>query len=278
MTELSEHEAAIGRHYDEVVLDYELKRLSTECLVEYAITTRYLARLLSAAAVVAEVGVGSGDYTVFLAGRGCSLYLADVSEQLLAATTRRLEDAGLATQIVDARKASATNLGHIPDGACGMVLLLGPLYHLCTLEERTRAVHEAARVLSTDGLILAAGINRLAYLRDTFRQSPRQGAKRQMFHDGFLRDGNLDPDHAPPIGFAHLTTAMELRALMATAFEESTLVGVESFTNLSQETMSNLPPADKDAWLDLVEQTGTTPEGLGASDHFLYIGRKRTRQ
>jgi len=28
------------------------------------------------------------------------------------------------------------------------------------------------------------------------------------------------------------------------------------------------------AWLDLVEQTAATPEGLGQSDHFLFVGRK----
>ncbi len=36
-----------------------------------------------------------------------------------------------------------------------------------------------------------------------------------------------------------------------------------------------LSAENADAWLDLVEQTGKTPDGLGISDHFLYIGRKR---
>jgi hypothetical protein len=35
-----------------------------------------------------------------------------------------------------------------------------------------------------------------------------------------------------------------------------------------------LPAEQGELWLDLVEQTGTTPEGLGASDHFLFVGRK----
>lgn len=275
--ELSGQEAAVAKHYDEVIFDYELERLPNDCPVEYEITTRYLTRFLSAGSVVAEVGVGGGAYSVFLARQGCRLYLSDVSEQLLAATTQRLADSGFSGQLITARKTSATRLDHIPNGACKIVLSLGPLYHLCLAAERKRAVQEAARVLAANGVVFAAGINRLAYLRDTFRQSPREGATRQGFHEAFLRDGNLDPQHAPPIGFAHLTSSTELRALMSMAFEEIALVGVESFTNLFQGSIKDVPVKDEHAWLDLVEQTGATPEGLGASDHFLYIGRKRTR-
>jgi SAM-dependent methyltransferase len=174
-----------------------------------------------------------------------------------------------------AQRASATGLHHVPDRTCGVVLLLGPLYHLCLLQDREVAVREAARVLAPDGLVLAAVINRLGYLRDAFRFSPREGAARRSFHEDFLGSGNLDPVHAPPLGFAHLTTSAELRALMSTAFEEVTLVGVESFTNICQGAIKSLPREDELAWLDLVEQTGATPEGLGVSDHFLYVGRKR---
>jgi hypothetical protein len=30
---------------------------------------------------------------------------------------------------------------------------------------------------------------------------------------------------------------------------------------------------EAEAWLDLIERTGQTAEGLGFSDHFLYVGR-----
>ena len=105
--------------------------------------------------------------------------------------------------------------------------------------------------------------------------TPDRGASWQAFHDDLLRNGNLDPTHAPPIGFAHLSTVNEFRELFAPAFDELELVGVESFTVVWQALIRDLSPTDAAAWLDLVEQTGKTPEGLGASDHFLYIGRRR---
>jgi hypothetical protein len=81
------------------------------------------------------------------------------------------------------------------------------------------AVPEAARVLRPDGLVSAVGINRLGYLRDAFRLSPREGATLRNFHKHFLSNGNLDPEHAPPLGFAHLRTSAELRELTFIAFE-----------------------------------------------------------
>ena len=117
-----------------------------------------------------------------------------------------------------------------------------------------------------------AGINRLSYFRELLRESPHLVAERRAFHEQFLLDGNLDPGHAPPIGFAHLSTCAEFRALFASGFEELALVGVESFSTVWQTRLNDLPPGETEAWLDLIERTGQTAEGLGQSDHFLYVG------
>src|SRR6202035_4011708 len=153
---------------------------------------------------------------------------------LLDTTAERLRAAGLAEQILGTHRASATHLEFLDASSCQAALLLGPLYHLPSLEDRERAVREAARILQPGGLVFAAAINRLSYLRDTFLHSPAEGAPRRTFHAQFGRDGNLDPEHAPPLGFGHLSTADELRDLLAESFDEVVLAGVESFTNLGQ--------------------------------------------
>ncbi|MGH9934944.1 MAG: hypothetical protein ACREAM_01790 [Blastocatellia bacterium] len=37
--------------------------------------------------------------------------------------------------------------------------------------------------------------------------------------------------------------------------------------------MNELSEAEAEAWLDLIEQTGTMPEAFGLADHYLYVGR-----
>ena len=272
---MEQNEASVGRYYDTSIFEAELVRLTRDCPVERAITIRWLDRLAPASAVVAEIGVGGGLYSEHLARKGCRLHLVDVSARLLESAAERLRAAGLGACIAGATRESATCLASLPSGVFDTVLLLGPLYHLCALEARRQAVAEAARILKPGGLLFAAGIYRLTYLRDFFRLFPHVAAERRGFHEGYLRDGNLDPEHAPPIGFAHLSTSSEFRELFASAFNELALVGVESFSMASQPAWNDLPPEEAEAWLDLIDITGQTADGLSYSDHFLYIGRSR---
>ena len=288
--ELKGDAAEVARHYDRYAAA-EAARLERFCPVEYAITRRYLARFVPEGAAVGEVGVGAGHYSEFLARRASRLHLVDVSENLLRAAGERLTAAGLAPQIAGIHRASATALP-LAGASLDAVLLLGPLYHLREMEDREKAVEEAARTLRPGGIVLAAGINRITFLRDMFRSPDAFSAAffgdgladagrafgRELGRGGFvaqyLATGNLDPQHAPPIGYAHLTTAAEFRELLATRFEELALVGTESFTAPWQDLFAAKPSSEKDAWIDLVEETGRTPEGLAYSDHFLFVGRK----
>jgi S-adenosylmethionine-dependent methyltransferase len=273
MSKLNEKEERVGRHYDDAVFEYELMR-SEYCPVEFTITARQLERWVPERAIVAEIGVGGAFYTELLARQGCSLHLVDVSARLLDTAWSKLRAGGFQDQIIDIDLASATNLHCLQSEKFDAVLMLGPLYHLCKLDERQRSVSEAARVLKPGGVLFAAGINRLAYLRDLFRESPREILARREFHRQFLSDGNLDPEHAPPIGFAHLTTVAEFRELFTERFDEISMLGVESFAIIEQKTLSELQEEEAIAWTDLIEQTATMPEALGVSDHFLFIGRK----
>lgn len=272
---LDAEDQAVGRHYDATIFEYETERLSTHTPVECAITLRYLERYIEPSAIVAEVGVGAGLYSEFLARRGCRLHLIDVSQRLLRVAQERLRASSLNDCILDVRRASATGLTHVATGGCDVVLLLGPLYYLRSPENRQGAVAEATRVLKPGGLLYAAGINRLAFLRDAFHARPNYTFEQRSFHLEFLRDGNLDPQHAPPLGYAHLTTSTELRALFAGTFSEVAFVGVESFAGNSQHVLTSMSGDSATAWLDLIEQTGRTVDGVGMSDHFLYVGRRR---
>lgn len=263
-----------AEHYSQAAFEFEVKRLSELCPVEFETTKRMLDRWIPDGARVAEIGVGVGHYSEHLAARGCRIHLIDIAKRLLDAAVERLRHSGLDAQIAGVNRLSATDLTTIDGGAFDAVLLLGPLYHLRQLSDRERAVAESARMLRTGGLLYAAAINRLPYFRELLREQPGTVVERRDFHRQFLEDGNLDPGHAPPLGFAHMTTVEEFRALFAGAFEPLMLLGVESFTSAWQPVLNTLPADQAQAWLDLVEQTGVTPEGLGQSDHFLFVGRK----
>jgi S-adenosylmethionine-dependent methyltransferase len=273
---MNTEESAVGRHYDDNIFEYEMERLERHSPVEFGLTLRALSRWVPAGAKVAvEVGVGSGAYSSWLASRGISVHLVDVSKRLLENAADRLAREGLGGLIAGRHHLSATELSTIEDAQADLVLALGPLYHLRELEDRRRSVREAAQALKPGGVILASGVNRLALLRDAFRDAPETGARYRDRRLRFLEDGRLDPEIAPPIGFAYLTTAAEFADLFLEEFDRMALWGLESFTSPAQEKLAHLSEDNRRAWLDILEQTASLPESLGYSDHFLYVGRRR---
>lgn len=274
MSPLDENYERIARHYNESIFEYESVRLPDHSPIEFGITTRQLKRWIPEKATVADVGVGVGHYAEILARRGCWIYLVDISQRLLDTAYARLKKLGLHQQVAGIHQTSATGLKCLEAEELDAVLLLGPLYHLCSLSERQQAIEEVSHVLKPAGLIFAAGINRLAYFRELFRATPDLVLQRQNFHQQLLQDGNVDPLHTPPLGYGHLTTCKELRQLLTARFDEITLLGVESFTAPWQEAATKLTSTELEEWLDLVEATASTPEGLGMADHFLFIGQR----
>jgi SAM-dependent methyltransferase len=274
VSEERERQSAVGAHYDDAAYESEVSRLETMSPVELAMTVRLLERFVPPGSVIADVGVGAGHYDERLAGLGCRLHLVDVSQRLLDAALERLRSCGRSECVIDARLASATDLSHIADRSCDGVLLLGPLYHLLSDAERRQAVAEARRVLRPEGLLLAAALNRLAGVRAEYLAWPERGAERHELLRRFLGDGLVWPGESPTLGHAHFASAAEFRELFAADFDELLFVGLESFTGCEQELFVELPVADREAWLDLVEETAALPEAVGCCEHFLYAGRR----
>ena len=271
--------AAVGEHYDDEIFDYESQRLEQNNPVELAMISRYLERWIEPDSDVADIGVGVGHYSELLARRGCRLHLVDVSENLLDATRRRLEDADLDDAVEEATVASATDLDFLDDESLDAILLLGPLYHLPQRDARHRCIEEAHRVLRPGGVVFATGINRLYYLRERFDGDPSEIADNADLFRDLMRDGIVDEKRPAPklrqsLCRAHLTTCEDHRRLLAPLFDEVLMAGVESFTGHNQTNLYELDADARQTCLELVESTATTEAGRGASEHFLYVGRK----
>jgi ubiquinone/menaquinone biosynthesis C-methylase UbiE len=278
--ELARHHMLAGQSYDADLPDgvrnginHERERLEKFAPVEYAITRRYLLRYIPEGATIADVGVGTGHYSELLARRGCNVHLVDVASRLLDAAQERLTDAGLQEHILSVTHASATDLPFIPDGSCDAVLMLGPFYHLSLPGERLRAASEARRILRKGGLLFAAGINRLTMPDWVYSDRPGNILKERAWLEMIIRTGNLEsPEEGTP-SIWHLTTSAEFRENF-TDFQEVVLTGVESFARGHEENLLKLSSQEAEAWLDLIEETGRTPEGMGMTGHFLYVGKK----
>ena len=102
------------------------------------------------ASVVADVGAGSGWFTVRLArrvGPNGTVYAQDVQQEMLAATTRRVRREGLANVIPVLGRGSDPGL---PAGALDAVLVVDVLHEI---EDRVTLLANLGRAMKPGGLI-----------------------------------------------------------------------------------------------------------------------------
>lgn len=278
---LNEMTQRIAQHYQENSA-YQLTRLEKDSPVEYAITLRKLAKWIKSGSNIADIGAGPGHYALHLAHRECHIHLVDIADNLLEVSQHKFREAKLEQYISEITTASATDLNFIPDETMDAVILIGPLYHLNSESERRAAIQEAHRILKKGGIIFAGGINRLAVLRELWQvdrfasikeKSPAiNHIKKDIVH--FINNGISNKNVFPPLSDAFFTTSHQFREEFFGYFTELEFLGVESFAGHVQHQLFQKEKDLQADWLDLIEMTGRTNEGIAASEHFLFIGEK----
>ena len=134
--------------------DEEKRLLSQHGKVEYLTTMKYIHECLSHFAFpsILEVGAGTGRYSVALAREGYSVTALELVEHNLDVLKSKLNG----TEPITAVQGNALDLSAFRDKSFDLTMLLGPMYHLYTLEDKIQALSEAVRVTKPGGYILVA--------------------------------------------------------------------------------------------------------------------------
>lgn len=132
--------------------DEDGRLLSQHGRVEYLTTMRYIERYLCPGMRILEIGAGTGRYSHALAQRGYRVDAVELLECNIEAFRRNTQPG----EAVTITQGSAVDLHDFADGTYDLVLLLGPMYHLFTHEEKLQALSEAVRVTRPGGVIFAA--------------------------------------------------------------------------------------------------------------------------
>lgn len=134
--------------------DEDGRLLSRHGQVEYLTTMKYIDECLSGVTEpnILEVGAGTGRYSVTLARQGYRVTAVELIEHNLELLRAKLDG----TEPITALQGNALDLSALPDAAFDLTMLLGPMYHLYTREDKLKALGEAVRVTKSGGHILAA--------------------------------------------------------------------------------------------------------------------------
>lgn len=120
--------------------------------VEYLISLKYIEKYLKPNERIIEIGAGTGKYSLYFAHKG---YEVDAIE-LLDINLDVLKKNILPDDKINARLGNALDLSFYPDESFDITLLLGPMYHLFTREDKLKALSEAKRVTKKGGKIFVA--------------------------------------------------------------------------------------------------------------------------
>lgn len=134
-------------HYDE---DGRLSKKHGS--VEFLTTMRYIGEYIKPGDRVLEVGAGTGRYSHALARQG---YTVDAVE-LIGHNIDVFQNNTQPGENISITQGNALDLSAFSDNTYDITLLLGPLYHLYTKEDKRQALREAIRVTRPGGVIFAA--------------------------------------------------------------------------------------------------------------------------
>ncbi|MBQ6545817.1 MAG: class I SAM-dependent methyltransferase [Lachnospiraceae bacterium] len=132
----------------------EGRLLSRHGQVEYLTTMRYIEECLEGISdpAILEVGAGTGRYSVTLAKQGLRVTAVELIAHNLEILRSKLDG----TESIKTLQGNALDLSLFSDDTFDLTLLLGPMYHLYTKEEKRKALSEAVRVTKPGGHILVA--------------------------------------------------------------------------------------------------------------------------
>ena len=255
----------LAQHYGSY--DEDSRLLSQHGQVEFLTTMGYVEKYLRPGMRVLEIGAGTGRYSHTLARQGYPVDAVELIESNIE-IFRQNTQPGEAIRIT---QGDARNL----EGFSGydITLLLGPMYHLFTQEDKEQALSEAVRVTKSGGVIFAA------YCM----------ADPSILCYGFIRGyihSLMEKKMLDPVTFAAFSEPSDLFALhrkedidaLRAKLPVSQLhfVAADGFTNYMRDTVDAMDKETFDIYLKYHQAVCERPELVGYSHHTLDIFRKDT--
>lgn len=241
--------------------------LSRPGQAEFLTTLRYLDRYLFSGAKVLEIGAGTGRYNHHLARQG---YKVEALE-LVPRNIEIFRQNTLSGEQVNIREGNALDLSAFPDESFDLTLLLGPMYHLYTFEDRQKALAEAVRVTKKDGVIFAAycigdaSIMQFGFIR---------GNIKNVIEQGLLDPTTFDtiPDSSVVFSLYRKENIDELNETLPV--QRLHYVGTDLLTHLIRDTMAAMDDETFKLYMQYHYNICEREDMVGMTNHSLDILRR----
>lgn len=247
--------------------DEDNRLRSKHGMVEYLTTMRYIEKYLRPGMRILEVGAATGRYSHALAQMG---YQVDAVE-LVQHNIDIFKEMTQPGEKVAVQQGDARDLSIFADDTFDITLVLGPMYHLFTVEDQKQALREAIRVTKPGGIIFAAYCgNEATMVQFCFG---RGMIREQRYRD--LVDPVTFKASSDPAELFQLYRKEDIDVLMAD-FSVTRLhyVGTDMATNYMRDTVDTMDDEMFELYLRYHFAICERPDCVGTSHHILDVFRK----
>ena len=246
----------------------EGRLLSRHGQVEYLTTMKYIDECLKGISDsgILEVGAGTGRYSITLAKKGFQVTAVELVEHNLEIMKSKIDG----TESITAIQGNALDLSMFSDNSFDLTMLLGPMYHLFTKEEKLRALSEAVRVTKPGGYILVAYcMNEPTVIQYVFASNHlREVTDRNML----TSDWHCISEPKDLFELVRTEDIAELDA--AFPVKRIKLVATDGATNYNRGFIDAMDDETFEKWMEYHFTICERQDLIGASHHTLDILRK----
>ena len=232
---------------------------------EYITTMRYIEKYLTPNSKIIEIGAGTGRYSVTLADMGYDVTAVELVAHNIDIMKKKVKP----EHNIKIYEGNACDLSFIDSDTYDIVLLLGPMYHLFTNDDKHKAVSEAIRVAKKGGIIYSAYCNNDTCMYKMFYK------KRILdYLDRGLIDENYHAKSSPNEIF-ELYRKPDIDELMS-HYNVTRLhfVGVDMLSYLYNNKLNMLNKREFEEYLKFLSTICEREDLVGFSQHMLDIFKK----
>ena len=249
--------------------DEDGRLLSKHGQVEFLTTMRYVDKYLQPGMRILEIGAATGRYTHTLARRGFEVDAVELIQHNIDIFREKTQPG----ERVTIRQGNAKNLTFIPDNTYDITLLLGPMYHLFTVEEQHQALSEALRVTKKGGILFVAYCgNDATMVQYCFGRGMLREERYRNLVDFDTFKASSDPAELFELYRREDIDAL-ISDLPATRLH---YVGADMATNYMRQTIDEMDDAFFALYLRYHFTICERPDMVGVSHHILDVLRKNT--
>lgn len=249
--------------------DEEGRLLSRHGSVEYITTQKYIREALGGNKQkrILEVGAGTGRYSVALTKEGYSVVALELIERNLSILKSKLTG----DEQLQALQGNALDLSRFADDSFDLTLVLGPMYHLYTKDEKLRALSEAVRVTKSGGFIMVAYcMNEPTVINYVFGQNKLWET---LDADMLTKDWHCISEPKDVFELVRIEDIAELDG--AVDVKRVKLIAADGATNYMRTLIDGMDEATFSKWVEYHLSICERQDLIGASHHTLDILQKK---